>query len=61
MVWQITIEYSIDPVVGVEPVLSIETDKFEGRIIIQVDKHAIEEAKKLWPGLAIWTDGSKPD
>lgn len=36
-------------------------DKFKGKIIVQAKKHAIEEAKKDWPGLVIWTDGSKLD
>ncbi len=61
LAWQITIEYSINPADGVEPVATMEPDEFKGRIIIQAKKHAIEEAKKYWPGLVKWTDGSKLD
>ena len=47
LAWQITIEHSVDPVDGVEPVESIEPDRFKGNIFIQAKKDAIEEAKKI--------------
>lgn len=45
----------------VELVLAMEPNKFEEKIIIQVKKYAIKEAKKPRPGLVIWTDGFKLD
>ncbi len=61
LAWQITIEHSIDAADGVGPVVTMEPDKFKGRIIIQAKKHAIGEAEKYWPGLVMWTDGSRLD
>ena len=46
LAWQITIEYSIDPADGVEPVESMEPNRFKGKIVIQAKKNAIVEAKK---------------
>ena len=61
LAWQITIEHSIDPADGVEPVETMEPDKFQGAIVIQAKKDAIKEARKYRPGLVMWTDGSKLD
>ena len=59
LAWQISIEHSIDPADGVEPVERMEPDRFKGKIFIQAKKDALEEAKKYRPGLVMWTDGSK--
>ena len=60
LAWQITIEHSVDPANGVEPVEVIKTGTcFEGKIIIENKKQALDEATKYRPGLVLWTDGSK--
>lgn len=59
LAWQISIEHSIDPADGVEPVEAMEVDRFMGKIVIQSKKNALEEAKKYRTGLFMWTDGSK--
>lgn len=60
LAWQITIEHSIDPADGVEPVEIIKPGThFQGEILIGGKKHALEEAAKYRAGLVMWTDGSK--
>lgn len=60
LAWQITIEQSIDPADGLEPVETIEPGiRFKGEIIIEPKERAIEEAKKYGSGLFMWTDQSK--
>ena len=59
LAWQITIELSIDSIDDLKPVESIEPNRFKKKIVIQTKKNSIIEAKKYWPGLVIWTDGSK--
>ncbi len=60
--WQITIEHSIDPANGVEPVEVIKTGTcFEGKIIVENKKQALHEATKYRAGLVLWTDESKLD
>ena len=60
LAWQLTIDHSIDPAEGVEPVENMMSDKlFKADVIIQCKKKALEEARKNQPGLVLWTDGSK--
>lgn len=62
LAWQITIEHSVDPANGVEPVEVIKTGTcFEGKIIVENKKQALHEATKYRAGLVLWTDGSKLD
>lgn len=62
LAWQITVEHSIDPAEGVEPVETIDPSiVFRGDIIIECKKQALEAAKKDRTGLVLWTDGSKLD
>lgn len=60
LAWQMTVNHSIDPADGVEPVEIIEpSTNFSGEIIIDCRKQALREATKDRTGLVIWTDGSK--
>ena len=62
LAWQITVEHSIDPADGVEPVEKITSDfQFQGEVIIKCKKQALEEAISYQTGLVMWTDGSKLD
>ncbi len=61
LAWQISIEHSIDPADGVEPVDTMEVNRFTGKIVIQPKKEALEEAKKYRTGLVMWIDESKLD
>ena len=61
LAWQISIEHWIGPADGVEPVETIEVDRFTGKVVIQPKKEALEETKKYRTGLVMWTDGSKLD
>lgn len=62
LAWQVTVEHSIDPAEGVEPVETMEPGNvFTGDIIIECKKQALQEAKKYRAGLDLWTDGSKLD
>ncbi len=55
-----TIDHSIDPANGVEPVKVIKPGtNFQVEIIIDSKKQALREATKDCAGLVIWTDGSK--
>ncbi len=55
-----TIDHSIDPADGVEPVEVIKHGtNFQGEIIIDCKKQALREATKDRAGLVIWTDRSK--
>lgn len=59
LAWQLTIDHSIDPAEGVEPVEKIVFDElFKADISIKCKKEALEEARKDKPGLVVWTDGS---
>lgn len=46
LAWQIIIDHSIDPADGVEPVDIMEPYRFQGKILVQAKKDAINEAKK---------------
>ena len=62
LAWQITIEHSIDPADGVEPVEVIKSGTcFEGKVIVEGKKQALHEATKYRASLVMWTDGSKLD
>lgn len=62
LAWQVTVEHSIDPAEGVEPVEMMEPGNvFTGDIVIECKKQALQEAKKYGAGLVLWTDGSKLD
>lgn len=62
LTWQITIDYSIDPAEGVEPVEKIASNSlFKADVIIKCKKEALEEARKDRTGLVLWTDESKFD
>ena len=62
LAWQITIEHSIDPADGVEPVEVIKSGTcFEGKVIVKGKKEALHEATRYRAGLVMWTDGSKLD
>ncbi len=55
-----TVDHSIDPADGVEPVEVVKPGtNFQGEIIIDCKKQALREAAKDRTGLVIWTDGSK--
>ena len=55
-----TVDHSIDPADGVEPVETIRPGtNFPGEIIIDDKIQALREARKNHAGLTIWTDGSK--
>ncbi len=57
-----TVEHSIDPADGVEPVEKITPDfQFQGEVIIKCKKQALEEAISYQTGLVMWTDGSTLD
>lgn len=59
LAWQTIIKYSIDPTDNIKPVKSIEPNRFKEKIVIQVRKKAIVEAKKYWPGVIMQIDGFK--
>ena len=62
LAWQITIDHSIDPAEGVEPVTKLTFhSSLKPDIIVKGKREAIEEAKKDKAGLVLWTDGSKLD
>lgn len=61
LAWQLTIDHSIDPAKGVEPVENNMPVKLFADVIIQCKKKALGEARKNQPGLVLWTDGSKLD
>lgn len=62
LAWQITVERSIDPACGVEPVEKIDPElQFKGEVLIKLKKQALEEATKNLTGLVLWTDESKLD
>lgn len=46
LAWQITIKHSIDLANSVKPVETIEPDKFQKTIIVQVKKDAIKKDRK---------------
>lgn len=55
-----TIDHSIDPADGVEPVEMIKSStNFVGKIIIYNKAQALVEARKDHLGLTMWIDGSK--
>ncbi len=54
LAWQITIDHSIDPAEGVEPVEKIESNcLFKADVIIKCKKEALEEARKDRTGLVL--------
>ena len=60
LAWQITIDHSIDPADGVEPVTIIKPGtNFQGEVAIGCKKQELKEARKEVAGLVIRTDGSK--
>ncbi len=61
LAWQITLDHSIDPADGVEPVQKMISEELKADIIFESKKKALEEAKKIQAGLVLWTDGSKLD
>ena len=61
LAWQITIDHSIDPAEGVEPVEKVSSNGVKADVIIKFKKEAFEAAKKDRTGLVLWTDGSKLD
>ena len=62
LAWQIALDHAIDAAEGVEPVELPETVvEFEGQVVIESPKKALEKAKGDCRGLALWTDGSKLD
>lgn len=62
LAWQIAFDHAIDPAEGVEPVNLPKTDAgFEGKVVIESPKRALEKAKEEGEGLILWTDGSKLD
>ena len=62
LAWQITINHSIDPADGVEPVEAIKPGAiFNEEVIINCKNQALKEATRYQAGLVIWTDGSKLD
>ncbi len=62
LAWQITIDHSIVPAEGVEPVTKLTFhSSLKPDIIVKGKREAIEEAKKDKAGLVLCTDGSKLD
>ena len=62
LAWQLTVEHSIDPANGVEPVPVISSvSHFKNKVIIANKEQALKEARKYCTGLVLWTDGSKLD
>ena len=62
LAWQITVDHSIDPADGVEPVKKMRSGKsFKADVIVRCKKRALEEARRNQPGLVLWTDRSKLD
>ena len=61
LAWQITLDQSIDPADGVEPVQKMISDELKADIIVKSKKKALEEARKIQASLVLWTDGSKLD
>ena len=60
--WQIALDYVIDPAEGVELVeLPESVIEFEKQVVIKSPKKTLEKAKKDCQGLVIWTDRSKLD
>ena len=60
LAWQITVDHSIDPADGVEPVEIIKpSTNFVGKVIIDNKTQALKEGRKNHAGLTMWTDGSK--
>lgn len=51
---QITVDHSIDPADGVEPVKKLRFDKlFKADVIVGCKKMVLEEARKNQPGLVL--------
>ena len=53
----------VDPAYGVEPIKRcwrLNTN-LPIQVILQVKQKAIQEVAKSWPGITLWTDGSKLD
>ena len=62
LAWQITVQHSIDPADGAEPVEKINPEfQFQGKIVVKCRKQALEEAARYRTGLVMWTDASKLD
>ncbi len=62
LAWQITVDHSIDPADGVEPVKKMRSGKsFKADVIVRCKKRALEEARRNQQRLVLWTDGSKLD
>lgn len=63
MIWtqsHVTIERSIDPAEGVEPVIVMEPGSFfKGDVTIECKKQALQEARKYRTGLVLWINGSR--
>lgn len=58
----ITVQHSIDPADGAEPVEIINPKfQFQGEIIIKCWKQALEEVTRYRTSLVMWTDTSKLD
>ena len=60
LAWQLTVDHSIDPADGLEPVEIIKpSTSFAGKIVIDNKAQALTEARKDHLGLTMWTDRSK--
>ena len=60
LAWQITIDHSIDPAEGVEPITILDSyNTLQPEVIIKSKKEAMAEARKDNQGLVLWTDASK--
>lgn len=62
LAWQIALDYAINLAEGVKPIGLVECiAKFEGRVVIESPKNALEKAKRDDRGLVMWTYRSKLD
>ena len=58
---QISVNFSIDPAEGTEPIQAMSTLRFPGKLFIEDRNKAILEAKTGMAHLKLWCDGSKLD
>lgn len=58
---KISVNYSIDPADGVEPISETSTATFSGKIVAEEKNQAIGRAKTETANFVLWCDGSKRD
>ena len=58
---QVSVNFSIDPAKGTEPIQAMSTLSFPGKLFIEDRNNAILEAETGMPHLKLWCDRSKLD